>query len=84
MKCTSCGSEVVKIITFENGITQCRECPKKYVPKPMVGLFIKHASGINERSRRTAAHDQDISRRRLGSDGKTVVRDYKKKVFAMP
>lgn len=81
MICPSCGSEVIRIRTFENGVSQCRECPDKYVPNPMVGMFIRHAGGIHEKSRRTAAHDADISRRRLAGDGKTVIRDYGKKVF---
>ena len=78
MKCPSCSFETHRVTVFENGLSQCPYCPVKYVPKPAVGLFIKHASGIHQFSRRTAAHDADISRRRVAEDGKSIVRDFKK------
>lgn len=82
MFCHNCGKEVYRITTFENGISQCRYCPDKYVPQAIVGSYIKSASGIHEtKSRRTAAHNNDISRRRLAEDGKTVIRDYNRKMF---
>jgi len=74
MICPSCGTMVYKTTTFENGKTQCKYCPEKHTPKPLAGLFIKFAGGINSNSKRTVAHDMDISRRILAEDGKTVIR----------
>lgn len=78
MICPSCGTSVYRTKTFylESGekIEQCKYCPKKHIPKPLAGLFIRAALGINSKGKRTVAHDNDISKRILAEDRKTVIR----------
>ena len=78
MICFNCKSEVsrVKIYFTDDGkIENCSECPEKYIPKQAQGLFITSAESNRGM---TVAHYNDISRRRLGEDGRTVIRDYGK------
>ena len=79
MTCGNCGSITAtrsKIYYTEKvRIENCNDCPDKYVPRPIVGMFIKFPGGI----KRTVAHDMDISRRRLAEDGRTVIKDYKRR-----
>lgn len=82
MICTNCGSETHKIKQYGH-ISNCPYCPDKYIPKPIVGRFIRASLGLKSVGKRTAAHDLDISRRRLAEDGRTVIRDYGKKYFTI-
>ena len=75
MTCPTCKSEhVYRLIHREAGRWECNFCPDKLPMKRKTGAFIRHISGVNSNSRRTAAHDMDISRRRLAEDGRTVIR----------
>lgn len=81
----TCGNEKAYAVTFygtgENKVAICDHCKGSYTPKPIVGLGIRHIGGVNSTGKRTAAHDMDISRRRLAPDGKNVIRDYNGKMF---
>lgn len=73
MTCPACNSKNVYNIRFYgDGKGYCKFCPQ-YKPKSINGLFIR-AVNPGSVGKRTVAHDQDISRRRLAEDGHTVVR----------
>ena len=79
MICPNCGSETQRVKSFynENGrIDNCPNCPNKHIPIPLFSRdMIKVQGAFGGKGKRTAAHNDDISRRRVASDG-SVYRDY--------
>ena len=74
MTCPTCKAKhVYRLTQRESGKWECAYCPVKQPTKQKNGLFIRAITG-NPNSRRTVAHDNDISRRRLAEDGRTVIR----------
>ena len=82
MKCPNCGNEnATRLSYYGNGVINCKYCPVRYEPKPLFSRFVRAVLGVDSIGRRTAAHDADMSRRRLAEDGRTVIRDYGKKII---
>lgn len=85
MECPSCKSDVFSLETIytpAGKVTQCRECPEKL--ERQGALNWRQGSSIYSSSgKMTAAHSDDISRRKIGPDGK-VYRDYGRRSFTIP
>lgn len=81
MICPSCASDTSKVSLFENGKWQCRFCPDKYTPRPILdfktGSFANSSTG-----KMTAAHRDHIERRALAADG-SVYQDRGRKSFTL-
>lgn len=89
MKCSNCNSETnrTSIYFLEDGrkIEQCTFCPEKYQPRQIYktdGIYVRGGRDhLRSVGKRTAAHDADISRRRLSPDGKEVYREVGRRTF---
>lgn len=72
MTCPTCKQETYRITRFESGHVQCPNCPKKHVPAGTLdfkgGSFANSSSG-----KMTAAHRDNIERRRLAPDGEVYI-----------
>lgn len=79
MICENCNSTTYRYRSYTdskgNRIVNCPYCPTKYTPTPLfrTGL-IKVAGSMGGIGKRSAAHNDDISRRRVAPNGE-VYRD---------
>ena len=85
MTCDACGSNSPSRLSYfcSGGkiIKQCSDCPEKHESAPMFNRnMIKVRGAYGGKSLRTAAHDADISRRRMAPDG-SVYRERGRKSF---
>lgn len=84
--CNNCGNENYGrfsiFYTKEGSVENCKYCPSKFVPEPIQSLFVKYVGGAPG-TRRTVAHDNDISRRRVDNVTGMVYRDYNKRNFSV-
>ena len=82
--CGNCGIEADRIkyfYTVNGRIENCPQCTNKHIPLSLFSRDNIHVQGaFGGKGKRTAAHNDDISRRRLAPDG-SVYRDRGRRTF---